>query len=149
MWAFEYAESTAQELESDYGYKGSTGTCKATASKESRGIEATDYSHVQKDSVPDLKAAIAQGPTCVSVDANCNAFMNYSSGIFNPSSCSYKDLDHAITAVGYGSENGQDFFIVRNSWGTGWGEDGYIRVTTDGGKHGVCGILEDSTFVYS
>jgi len=54
------------------------------------------------------------------------------------------DLDHAITAVGYGSENGSEYFIVRNSWGASWGEKGYIRIAANKDGNGVCGILLDS-----
>ena len=49
------------------------------------------------------------------------------------------DLDHAITAVGYGSENEQDYYIVRNSWGVSYGEQGYVRIAAVEGK-GICGI---------
>jgi len=52
-------------------------------------------------------------------------------------------LDHAITAVGWGDEGGQEYLIVRNSWGTGWGDQGYIKVALDGNGPGVCGILLD------
>jgi len=63
-------------------------------------------------------------------DPNCGTFLN-----------------HAITAVGYGSENGQDYYIVRNSWGPRWGEQGYIRVATQSdGSDGVCGILLDANY---
>lgn len=54
------------------------------------------------------------------------------------------NLDHAVMAVGYGSENGLDYFIIRNSWSTSWGEDGYIRLAADRDGPGVCGVLLDT-----
>jgi len=53
-------------------------------------------------------------------------------------------LDHAITAVGYGTEGDKSYFIVRNSWSASWGEKGYIRISADVGGAGVCGVLLDS-----
>jgi len=54
-------------------------------------------------------------------------------------------LDHAVTAVGYGTKKGKsgdkEYLIVRNSWGTDWGEDGYFRIAIDKDGPGVCGIL--------
>jgi C1A family cysteine protease len=79
----------------------------------------------------------------VSVNAGDKQFMFYSSGILTTTTCGTY-LDHAITAVGYSSENGKGFFKVRNSWGKSWGEDGYIRMSADIGGSGVCGVLLDS-----
>lgn len=70
--------------------------------------------------------------------------MNYSSGILDINNCGIQ-LDHAVTAVGYGSSWGKKYFIVRNSWGTSWGEKGYIRMSAELDGSGVCGILLDST----
>jgi len=61
----------------------------------------------------------------------------------NDYSCG-NDLDHAVVAVGYGSENGLDYFIVRNSWTAKWGEEGYIRLAADKDGDGVCGVLLDT-----
>ena len=80
----------------------------------------------------------------MAVDAGNSQFMHYESGILNTKTCG-TDLDHAITAVGYGAENGKNYFIVRNSWGSDWGESGYIRISSDVTGSGVCGILLDST----
>jgi len=55
-------------------------------------------------------------------------------------------LDHAVTAVGYGSENGKDYLIVRNSWGVSWGEQGHFRIAIDKNGPGVCGVLEDGNW---
>lgn len=48
-------------------------------------------------------------------------------------------IDHAVTVVGYGTENGLDYFTVRNTWGTSWGENGYVRIARTAGE-GICGI---------
>lgn len=72
-------------------------------------------------------------------------FAFYGGGIFDDKKCG-TDVDHAVTAVGYGTtEDGKDYYIIRNSWGTDWGEDGYMRMSTDTmGGSGVCGVLLDS-----
>lgn len=54
--------------------------------------------------------------------------------------CPLYSSNHAVNAVGYGSENGTDYYIVRNSWGTSWGEEGYARLLRDGDGVGTCGI---------
>jgi len=57
------------------------------------------------------------------------------------------DLDHGVTAVGYGTTNETDYWIVKNSWGTGWGEKGFIRMQRGiTAKHGLCGIAMDSSY---
>ena len=89
-----------------------------------------------------MKAAISKGPVSVAVDAGTTGFQLYAGGILNSTTCG-TDLNHAVTAVGYGEENNQGYFIIRNSWGTGWGEKGYIRLSSDVGGDGVCGVLLD------
>ena len=142
VWAFKYAETAPLELEKDYPYTARDGKCKATSSKEV--VKVTDYAQVPKKSVSQLKAAIDKQPTCVSVEADTD-FQFYDSGILDTPDCG-TDLDHAVTAVGYGTDNGKEYFLVRNSWGADWGEKGYIRIAADmDGKAGVCGILLDSS----
>jgi len=76
----------------------------------------------------------------VTVDASSNVFGYYTGGVITSSACG-TSLDHAITAVGYGS----DHYIVRNSWGTGWGEKGYVRIGFASGL-GICGIQQVSVY---
>jgi len=93
-----------------------------------------------------LKAAIAGGPTSVTVCATAGVFQGYTSGVVNSASCGTQ-LDHAITAVGYGTSNGQQYYIVRNSWGPRWGEQGYINIATQSGSSaGICGIQQTSVW---
>jgi len=70
--------------------------------------------------------------------------MYYTGGVVSAAQCSGTSLDHAIAAVGYGTENGQEYYIVRNSWGSSWGESGYIRLATQESGAGVCGVQQTS-----
>lgn len=121
---------------SDYKYTGVSGTCQEDSSEGK--VLVTDYTLVKEKSIDQLKAAIAQGPVSVTIEADKTVFQMYQSGIFDSVKCG-TELDHAVTAVGYGSENGVGYYIVRNSWGTTWGEDGYIKIAEVDGE-GICGI---------
>ena len=142
MYAFEYLKNHPQELETSYRYRGRTRHCKYKASKGV--VTAESYVHVPKKSVSALMSALEVQPVCVSVDAGGAAFQSYKSGILNSTTCG-TDLDHAVTAVGYGVESGVKFVIVRNSWTANWGEHGYIRMSLEVTGNGVCGVLLDST----
>ena len=86
-------------------------------------------------------AAIAKQPVSVTVEADTAVFQQYTSGILNSADCGTQ-LDHAITAVGYGTDSasGQQYYIVRNSWGASWGDQGYIKIAAVEGTVGICGI---------
>ena len=86
-----------------------------------------------------MKAGIAQRPISVSLEADQAVFQQYQSGIFNSSKCG-DTLDHATLLVGYGVENDVGYWIMKNSWGTGWGEEGYMRLEMVEGGKGICGI---------
>jgi len=85
-----------------------------------------------------LKASIEKQPTSVSVQADKSPFRYYKGGIITGTACG-TDTDHAITAVGYGTDNGVEYYKVRNSWGSSWGEHGYVRIGVEEGI-GVCAI---------
>ena len=75
----------------------------------------------------------------MSVDASMNAFMLYQSGVMTNAAGCGTDLDHAVVAVGYNTEGPVPYYIVRNSWGTDWGENGYINLEIIEGE-GTCGV---------
>lgn len=81
----------------------------------------TKVNIVRKRSAAALKAAIAEGPVAVAVHASASVFMRYRSGILNTAACGTRP-NHLMTAIGYGNERGQDFYIVRNSWSSRWGD---------------------------
>lgn len=74
----------------------------------------------------------------MAVEASNSVLMNYSGGIITSPYCG-TNLDHAVVVVGYGSESGREYFLVRNSWGANWGEAGYFKVGVSEG-YGTCGI---------
>jgi len=88
-----------------------------------------------------MKAALQQAPLAVAIEADKMVFQTYSSGVLTSSRCG-TSLDHAVLAVGYGTEDGQDYWLVKNSWNTTWGDQGYIKLGMDSSK-GTCGVQED------
>jgi C1A family cysteine protease len=132
--AFTYTESNPLQLESDYPYTGQDGTCQ----KGNGVVSSTGHTDVAPNDRAQLKAAVAQTVVSIAIEADQYAFQGYQGGVLNDASCGTQ-LDHGVTIVGYGSEAGQDYWIVRNSWGAGWGESGYIRIADVEGE-GICGI---------
>lgn len=91
-----------------------------------------------------LKDAVANvGPISVSVDATSSYFQFYSRGILSNISCN-NDANHALTVVGYGFDNGQDYWLLKNSWGTKWGEAGYLRLARN--KDNLCGVASNAGY---
>lgn len=144
--AFDYAKTNGVMLESDYPYTAKTGkTCKYAEAKAQ--VKVTDYKKIVPKSVEAMKASIQVGPTCIGVAASNDYFQFYEHGIIDSLKCpnTLKDLDHAVTAIGYGKEGTQEYLIIRNSWSIYWGEKGYVRVAIDKDGPGICGILLDSS----
>jgi C1A family cysteine protease len=124
-------------LESDYPYVPAAGTCKWDKSKGVGSI--TDEINVNSGDEKDLADKCKTfGPVSVEIDAKHDSFQLYKSGIYDEPRCSVQEVDFAIGVVGYGTDGGVAYWIGRNSWGTSWGEDGYIRMSKD--KDNQCGI---------
>jgi C1A family cysteine protease len=135
--AFQYAESHPLETEADYPYKASTGLFACKYDKKKGKVAVTSYVDVPKNSASQFKAALNKGPVAIAIQADQPAFMYYTGGIIT-SGCGTQ-LDHGVLAVGYGVENGQEYYIVKNSWGPDWGEEGFVRIGVQDGN-GICGI---------
>ena len=126
--------------EDDYPYKAYEGTCKFDSSKGL--IQIKSYEHGVEGDEDYLAELVTRGVCDVAIDAGQYSFQLYSSGIYDESRCSSYNLNHAVGCVGYGTESGVDYWIIRNSWGPSWGEDGYIRMSRN--KNNQCGVASDA-----
>ncbi len=142
--SFKYLQSFKHMTRESYPYTAQQGKCQYD---ENDGVtKVKSYKSIQSGDVDGHIAALQNQPISIAIAAASSTFMLYKGGIISSSACG-TNVDHAVNLIGYGSENGQDFWIIRNSWGTSWGERGYFRVarsSRDG--PGVCGILKMSSY---
>lgn len=135
--AYKYIEEAGGlESESDYPYEGRDRSCRSK--KDKAAVKVSSYKFAPSEDENEIKTFLANvGPLAVAL--NANPLQWYSRGIVDEShsSCDPAGLNHGVLIVGYGSEKGKDYWIVKNSWGKGWGENGYFRMAR--GK-GTCGI---------
>lgn len=135
--AFAFIKSNGLTTESNYPYKAKDNTCDK-AKAQNHAVTIKGYSTVATNE-KSLQAAAARQPVSVGIDAGGYAFQLYSSGVFT-GYCG-TNLNHGVTVVGYGDESKNKYWIVKNSWGNGWGEKGYIRMARDVKETtGICGI---------
>jgi len=138
--AFTYVSENGIPTESDYPYTGRDGQCNRYES----AFTVSGFTDVPQNSPQQMKAALNNQPVSVAVAVN-NKFQFYSSGVFNKK-CG-DQINHGVLAVGYGSENGSDFWLVKNSWGPQWGEKGFIKISRDDVVGpGQCQILANASY---
>ncbi|KAL2453815.1 Cysteine proteinase RD21a [Abeliophyllum distichum] len=144
-YAFEFIiKNGGIDSEEDYPYTGRDGQCDSYR-KNAKVVSIDAYEDVTPYNEKALQKAVANQPISIAVEAGGRDFQLYESGIFS-GKCGL-DLDHGVAAVGYGSENGVDYWIVRNSWGASWGEKGYLRMQRNvAAKSGLCGIAVEPSY---
>lgn len=149
--AFKYAQTNGVASYQSYPFENTLGTRKESCRSPSRSVAAhviTGYFKVQSDE-ESLKEALASQPVAVALNAQYQGpIQHYTGGVIS-SYCSTA-LDHAVLAVGYGTENSgyfsgsTDYWLIKNSWGTRWGENGYFRLVRGQNE---CGVLKDGWYV--
>ena len=147
--AFKYMINNGQCTESSYPYKaGTTKTAGSCQKCSSAGVSFSSCSDVTPKDQVALAAAVAKHPVVIAIEADTRYFQSYSGGILDSTSCG-TNLDHAVEIVGYGSQNGVDYWIVRNSWSSSWGESGYVRIkkTSSTNDIGICGLAAEPSFL--
>ena len=125
--------------EASYAYTATDGTC---ASSCDSMVTLTGHADVPSGDEDSLKAAVAQQPVSVAIEADRAVFQSYKSGVLDSSACG-DSLDHGVLVVGYGELDGEAYWKVKNSWGPSWGEDGYILI---GRGANVCGIATEPSY---
>lgn len=154
--AFGWVKENGICSEADDPYKcsdQSSDSCSSSTCAESSGSctkvlqpgDVTGSTHVD-DSVGALEAAVAQQPVSVAIEADKPVFQHYTGGVLTSDQCG-ENLDHGVLLVGYGSNGGNKFWKIKNSWGSSWGMDGYILIEKGGDQpDGECGVRKDAAF---
>ncbi|CAF1457313.1 unnamed protein product [Rotaria sordida] len=142
--AFQYVKiNEGIDTEHSYPYEGFDHLCRF----ENTDIGATDtgYVDITPQNEDDLQLAIATiGPISVAIDASHESFQFYTSGVYNESACSSTKLDHGVLVVGYDTTSSGDYYIIKNSWGTSWGMEGYIWMSRN--MQNQCGIATMASY---
>jgi len=134
--AFDYASENAIVSEDDYPYTAQDGQCQAEGKQGL--VKAADHTDVPSNDRAQLLSYVNQGPVSIAIEADQGAFQGYQGGVLNSADCG-TNLDHGVLIVGHGNDGQQDYWIVKNSWGANWGENGFIRIADIEGE-GICGI---------
>jgi len=137
-YAFSYYKGTSIATEQSYPYTGRDGSCKSSYTTAIPQGGVTGYTDVSSSSSA-LMSALNSNPVSVAVEADQSSFQRYSGGTIT-SGCG-TNLDHGVLAVGYDSSSG--YYLVKNSWGSSWGNNGYLQISTSGN---VCGIHSEPSY---
>merc|ERR1711957_635661 len=135
--AFDYTKTAGITTDENYPYTQKTGKCHTSkidpVAYNDGHVELTSNNYTEL-----VTAAGTKGPIAISIAASGSKFQFYGGGVL--SKCNDYVMDHAVQLVGYGTDKGKDYWLVRNSWGTGWGEAGYIRLHRYGEGKEPCGV---------
>jgi len=142
--AFRYIEiNKGIDTEESYPYQAKTEFCRFK--RNDVGATDTGFTDIQHGSEDMLQQALATvGPISAAMDAGHKSFQLYRSGIYSEKQCSPKKLDHGVLPVGYGTNEQGDYWIVKNSWGTRWGMEGYFMLARN--KNNMCGLATQASY---
>ncbi|KAJ8918904.1 hypothetical protein NQ315_016806 [Exocentrus adspersus] len=148
--AFTYVHNQDSiDSETAYPYEAENGRCRYEAS--GNVTTTRGYATIENGNEEYLKAAVATiGPIAVAIDASQDDFSFYSEGVYYNPDCipgrndPENELDHGVLVVGYGTEDGQDYWLIKNSWGTKWGDNGYIKMARN--RDNNCGVAASASF---
>jgi len=144
-YAYAFVEGNGGlDTEDDYPYTAFQGTC--DSNKKNRNVISIDgHRDITAGDEKALLEAAKKQPVSVAIQANQRFFQLYTGGVFDNESCG-SQLDHAVLVAGYGTSDGKDYWLMKNSWGAQWGEDGYMKMAMGVAPSGICGISKMASY---
>jgi len=144
-YAFQYViDNAGIDTEASYPYTAS-GPNRCKYDPINSGESISDYNDIRSGSESALQTAATNQPIAVAIDASRNSFQLYKSGIYYEPQCSQNELDHGVLVVGYGTDASNNaYWLVKNSWGTDWGMQGYIQMSRN--RNNNCGIATSASY---
>ncbi|XP_061122787.1 cathepsin K-like [Syngnathus typhle] len=141
--AFHYVKKNGG-IDSDWAYPYTAKRGECMYKPQDRAANCSGYSFVPKGDENALKVALSNvGPISVAIDASHSHFHFYRHGVYEDHACSH-NVNHGVLAVGYGTEKGRDYWLIKNSWGVKFGDQGYIKMARN--KRNQCGIALTACF---
>jgi len=146
--AFQYIKDNAGlDTETSYPYEALDKKCRFK--KQFVGGTDKGFTDVPSGDEQALMTALANvGPVSVAIDASHESFHSYTTGVYNEPQCGNQpdNLDHGVLVVGYGVDAATSaaYWIIKNSWGAGWGENGFIRIARN--ANNMCGIATMASY---
>jgi len=142
--AFQYIiKNHGIDTEASYPYS-ATGPNSCKFKSNDVGATLSSFHDVSSGDENDLLNSVYKTPTSVAIDASRSSFQFYKSGVYYESSCSSSQLDHGVLAVGFGTDGGSAYWLVKNSWGSSWGDNGFIMMSRN--RNNNCGIATAASY---
>jgi len=145
-FAFQYIKDNGGiDTEKSYPYEAKEAVCRYNP--HYKGAWDVGFFDVEQGDESALKSAIAtQGPCSVAIDASHESFQFYSRGVYRSEDCTEDNIDHGVLAVGYGVEKdtGEEYWLIKNSWGPSWGDHGYVKIARN--EENMCGVATAASF---
>jgi KDEL-tailed cysteine endopeptidase len=145
--AFKFVMENGQCSDTSYPYTSGVSKTSGTCQKCSAVAHISSCYDVKPNDQISLKGAVSKQPVAIALSADTKVFQLYKSGVLTSTDC-YTSLDHGVLISGYGEENGLKYWLVKNSWGTTWGDEGYIKILRSESTNdpGICGIAMMPSF---
>ncbi|KAJ3442707.1 putative thiol protease-related [Anaeramoeba flamelloides] len=141
--AFDWVKSNGGLCVSNhYSYSGKDGICQSGGC--SNHFFLTGHTMVDEGDEDKLQSAVKGRPVAAAIDSSLLTFLFYKSGVYSDESCSKTEQTHVVLIVGYGTTGGENYWILRNSYGKGWGDEGYMLLLKGGGNE--CGIASNAFY---
>jgi len=135
--SFQWLVKNPLPAESCYPYQAASGTCKKTC-PPIKWCKVTGFKDIKAGDEEAMLNATSKQPLALAIEADQSSFQFYNSGVIDDASCG-KSLDHTLLLIGYGTESGKQYWTLQNTWGTSWGEKGYLRLARN---KDMCGIAD-------